>query len=176
MAKPRVGIIMGSDSDLGVMQEAAAVCDSFGIPYELTIVSAHRTPERLYSYAKAAHTRGLRVIIAGAGGAAHLPGMVASLTTLPVVGVPIKGKNLEGLDSLLSIVQMPPGIPVATVAINAAKNAGLLAVKIFALSDTLLHKKLTAEMLRVGSEVKDKAKKLERVGYKKYLSDYGHTK
>jgi len=122
MNKPLVGIIMGSDSDLPVMQAAAVMCEEFGIDYEVTIVSAHRTPERLVKYAKSAEHRGLRVIIAGAGGAAHLPGMVASLTPLPVIGVPVKGSSLEGMDSLLSIVQMPGGVPVATVAINGAKR------------------------------------------------------
>src|SRR3989344_5145879 len=132
--KPLVGIIMGSDSDLPTMQEAAKILEEFEIPYELTIVSAHRTPLRMFDYAKTALSRGLKVIIAGAGGAAHLPGMTAAITPLPVIGVPIKGKTLDGVDSLLSIMQMPPGIPVATVAINGAKNAGLLALKILALS------------------------------------------
>ncbi len=127
-----IGIIMGSDSDLEVMQEAAKVLDEFKVPYEITVVSAHRTPERMFEYAKTARERGLKVIIAGAGGAAHLPGMVASITTLPVIGVPVKLKTMDGLDSLLSIVQMPGGVPVATVAINNAKNAGLLAVQILA--------------------------------------------
>jgi 5-(carboxyamino)imidazole ribonucleotide mutase len=126
----QVGIIMGSDSDLEVMQEAARILEHFKIDYEITVVSAHRTPERMFTYAQTARDRGLKVIIAGAGGAAHLPGMVASITTLPVIGVPVKLKTLEGMDSLLSIVQMPGGVPVATVAINNAKNAGLLAVQI----------------------------------------------
>src|SRR5690606_37322420 len=126
--KIMVGIIMGSDSDLPIMQQAAEILSSLGIEYELTIVSAHRTPERMFDYAKSAKERGLKIIIAGAGGAAHLPGMVASLTTLPVIGVPIKSSNsIDGWDSILSILQMPNGIPVATVALNAAKNAGLLA-------------------------------------------------
>lgn len=128
--KPLVGIIMGSDSDLPVMKDAADILGQFNIPYEITIVSAHRTPDRLYSYAKEAKNRGIKVIIAGAGGAAHLPGMVASLTNLPVIGVPVKSKTLNGVDSLYSIVQMPPGVPVATVAINGAKNAGILAAQI----------------------------------------------
>ena len=140
-----VGIIMGSTSDLPIMQEASAILEAFGIPYELTIVSAHRTPERMFDYAKTAADRGLKVIIAGAGGAAHLPGMTASLTPLPVIGVPIKSSNsIDGWDSLLSIVQMPNGIPVATVAINAAKNAGILAAKILGASDV----KLRAELLK----------------------------
>jgi 5-(carboxyamino)imidazole ribonucleotide mutase len=132
---PRVGIIMGSDSDLPVMQDAAEVLGDLGIPYEMTIVSAHRTPKRLYDYAESAVERGLRVIIAGAGGAAHLPGMVAAITPLPVIGVPVKTSSLAGQDSLLSIVQMPAGVPVATVAINGAKNAGILAAQILGASD-----------------------------------------
>lgn len=131
----RVGIIMGSDSDLPVMREAAAVLDELGIHYEMTIVSAHRTPRRLYDYAESAVERGLRVIIAGAGGAAHLPGMAAAITPLPVIGVPVKTASLSGQDSLLSIVQMPAGVPVATVAINGAKNAGILAAQILGASD-----------------------------------------
>lgn len=131
----KVGIIMGSDSDLPVMEAAEQVMQEFGVPYELHIVSAHRTPERMVDYAKSARSRGLKVIVAGAGGAAHLPGMVASLTTLPVVGVPVSATGLDGLDSLLSIVQMPKGVPVATVAIGNARNAGLLAVQILATSD-----------------------------------------
>src|SRR6266700_3282551 len=142
MSKPLVGIIMGSDSDLPVMQEAANQLDELGILYEITIVSAHRTPDRMYEYAKKAAENGLQVIIAGAGGSAHLPGMTASLTTLPVIGVPIKTKNMNGLDSLLSIVQMPPGIPVATVAINGAKNAGLLAAKIIGTNEETVQSKL----------------------------------
>ena len=135
MSDPQVGIIMGSDSDLPVMQYAAAMLDELGIAYEMTIVSAHRTPARLYEYAQAARARGLRVIIAGAGGAANLPGMVAAISPLPVVGVPVRSSALSGEDSLLSIVQMPPGVPVATVAINGAKNAGILAAQILGASD-----------------------------------------
>jgi 5-(carboxyamino)imidazole ribonucleotide mutase len=132
----KVGIIMGSKSDLTVMQEAAGVLDAFGIPYEMTIVSAHRTPERMFDYAKNAAIRGMQVIIAGAGGAAHLPGMVASITPLPVIGVPIKSSNsIDGWDSVLSILQMPAGVPVATVALNGAKNAGILAAQIIASSN-----------------------------------------
>ena len=131
----QVGIIMGSDSDLPIMSEAAQVLDEFGVEYELTVVSAHRTPDRMYEYAKSAKDRGLKLIIAGAGGAAHLPGMTAAITTLPVIGVPIKTKALSGVDSLYSIVQMPGGIPVATVAINGGKNAGLLAVQTLAAFD-----------------------------------------
>ena len=130
-----VGIIMGSDSDLPVMSEAAKVLDELGIAYELTVVSAHRTPKRLYTYSESAADKGLKVIIAGAGGAAHLPGMVASLTPLPVIGVPVKSSTMSGIDSLYSIVQMPPGVPVATVAINGAQNAGILAAQIIGSSD-----------------------------------------
>lgn len=137
MDKPIVGIIMGSTSDLPVMQDAVDVMKEFGIPYEITVVSAHRTPIRMFEYAQSAYERGLRVVIAGAGGAAHLPGMVASLTTLPVIGVPVKSSNsIDGWDSILSILQMPNGVPVATVALNAAKNAGLLAVQILGTSDS----------------------------------------
>ncbi len=135
MTKPLVGIIMGSDSDLPVMQGAAEMLLEFAIPYEMTIVSAHRTPARLYEYSESARDRGLRVIIAGAGGAAHLPGMAAAISPLPVIGVPVKSAALSGEDSLLSIVQMPPGVPVATVAINGAKNAGILAAQILGAGD-----------------------------------------
>lgn len=138
MAEPLVGIIMGSKSDLPTMEEAAKVLAEFQIPFELDIVSAHRTPMKMVEYAQSAASRGLRVLIAGAGGAAHLPGMVASLTPLPVIGVPVESKTLKGWDSLLSIVQMPAGIPVATVAIGNAHNAGLLAVRILAASDPQL--------------------------------------
>ena len=164
-----VGIIMGSDSDLPVMQEAAKILDEFGVKYELTVVSAHRTPEKMYSYAKEAKTRGIEVIIAGAGGAAHLPGMVAALTSLPVIGVPVKSSNLNGLDSLLSIVQMPGGIPVATVAINGAKNAGLLAARIVANKYKEISDKLEIYIDKMEQEVEEKAVKLEDLGYKAYL-------
>ena len=143
MPAPLIGIIMGSDSDLPVMEAAANVCKDFNIDYELTVVSAHRTPMRMFEYAQGAKERGLKVIIAGAGGAAHLPGMIASITILPVIGVPIKSSNsIDGWDSILSILQMPNGIPVATVALNAAKNAGLLAVKILALGNEELSQKV----------------------------------
>ncbi|WP_421939468.1 5-(carboxyamino)imidazole ribonucleotide mutase [Pedobacter sp.] len=143
MSDLKVGIIMGSKSDLPVMQDAADILKDFGIDYEITVVSAHRTPERMFEYAKAAAGRGLKVIIAGAGGAAHLPGMVASITTLPVIGVPVKSSNsIDGWDSILSILQMPNGIPVATVALNAAKNAGLLAAQILATADESLRNKM----------------------------------
>jgi 5-(carboxyamino)imidazole ribonucleotide mutase len=142
MKQPVVGIIMGSDSDLPVMQEAAKVLQELVVPYEMTIVSAHRTPVRLYDYAQQAADRGLQVVIAGAGGAAHLPGMVASLSPLPVVGVPVKTSTLSGEDSLLSIVQMPPGVPVATVAINGARNAGILAAQILSTADPELRQRI----------------------------------
>ncbi len=140
---PKVGIIMGSKSDLPVMQAAVDIMNEFGIEHEVTVVSAHRTPLRMVEYGQSAHSRGLKVIIAGAGGAAHLPGMVASLTTLPVIGVPVKSSNsIDGWDSILSILQMPGGVPVATVALNSAKNAGLLAAEILGTSDEKLHQKL----------------------------------
>lgn len=165
-----VGIIMGSDSDLPVMAEAAKVLDEFGISYELTIVSAHRTPDRMYDYAKTAAEKGIKVIIAGAGGAAHLPGMTAAITTLPVIGVPVKTKALSGVDSLYSIVQMPGGIPVATVAINGAKNAGLLAVRMLAAFESRLAEKLQSYMKELEVSVLDKAEKLENIGYEAYLN------
>ena len=169
----KIGIIMGSDSDLPIMAEAAMILDEFGIPYEITIVSAHRTPDRLYEYAKTAKQRGIKVIIAGAGGSAHLPGMAASITTIPVVGVPIQTKILNGIDSLYSIVQMPPGIPVATVAINGAKNAGILAASILSVSDANLEKKLEAYKAQLVSLVDEKIENLENAGYKKYLDKVG---
>jgi len=139
-----VGIIMGSDSDLPVMQAAADVLDELQVPFEMTIVSAHRTPKRLYEYASSAEERGLKVIIAGAGGAAHLPGMAAAISPLPVIGVPVKSSTLSGEDSLLSIVQMPPGVPVAAVAINGARNAGILAAQMLAISDHALAQRMRA--------------------------------
>jgi len=142
MSDIKVGIIMGSDSDLPVMQAAADQLSEFGIACEMTIVSAHRTPQRLYEYSQTAIERGLKVIIAGAGGAAHLPGMVAAITSLPVIGVPVKSSALSGEDSLLSIVQMPPGVPVATVAINGAKNAGILAAQILGTADSAIAKQV----------------------------------
>jgi 5-(carboxyamino)imidazole ribonucleotide mutase len=166
-----VGIVMGSDSDLPVMKDAAAMLDSFGVAYELTIVSAHRTPERLREYALSAHSRGLKLIIAGAGGAAHLPGMLAAFCPLPIIGVPVQSKALSGVDSLYSIVQMPPGVPVATVAINGAKNAGILAVEILAMSDTVLFGKIETFKKSQENEVLAKAKKLEGEGYADYLKN-----
>jgi len=159
---PLVGIIMGSDSDLPVMEAAAAVLDELAVPHELSIVSAHRTPDRMYEYAKTAEERGLRVIIAGAGGAAHLPGMVASLTVLPVIGVPVAATLLNGQDSLLSIVQMPGGIPVATVAIDNAKNAGLLAARMLGTGDESLRQKLHAYQQSLEATVLEKAARVEK--------------
>ncbi|GAB4368892.1 MAG: 5-(carboxyamino)imidazole ribonucleotide mutase [Elainellaceae cyanobacterium] len=171
MSHPLVGIIMGSDSDLPTMQGAIAICEEFGVPCEVAIVSAHRTPERMVDYAKQAHTRGLKVIIAGAGGAAHLPGMVAALTPLPVVGVPVATRNLQGVDSLYSIVQMPAGIPVATVAIGNAKNAGLLAVQILASHNSDLLEKVQHYRHSLTEMVMDKQTRLEAVGYQQYLQE-----
>lgn len=161
MSKPSVSVIMGSDSDLAVMGQAAEMLEHFSIPYEMTIVSAHRTPARLYQYAHNAERNGLRVIIAGAGGAAHLPGMVAAITPVPVIGVPVKNSALNGEDSLLSIVQMPPGVPVATMAINGAKNAGILAAQMLAISDTALRKEIFDYKKSLESMVLEKARKME---------------
>ena len=160
---PLVGIIMGSDSDLPTMQAALDICREFGVPHEVRIVSAHRTPADMADYATSAHTRGLRVIIAGAGGAAHLPGMVAAYTPLPVIGVPVPTTTLNGLDSLLSIVQMPGGVPVATVAIGQAKNAGLLAVQILATADSALLQKLLDYKKSLAEESRAKNKNLPPV-------------
>ena len=161
--QPLVGIIMGSDSDLKTMQAAADILKEFDVSYELTIVSAHRTPMRMMEYATKAAGRGLKVIIAGAGGAAHLPGMVASLTTLPVIGVPVKSSNsIDGWDSVLSILQMPNGVPVATVALNAAKNAGILAAEILGISDKNLSGKLSAFKNEMKEEVEKKARLISK--------------
>ncbi len=165
-----VGIIMGSDSDLPTMKAAIAVCEEFGVSHEVAIISAHRTPERMVNYARTAHERGVKVIIAGAGGAANLPGMVASLTPLPVIGVPVATRNLQGVDSLYSIVQMPRGIPVATVAIGNAQNAGLLAVEILATSDSQLLTKVQQYRQELSAMVLDKQAQLEQLGYQKYLT------
>lgn len=167
---PLVGIIMGSDSDLPVMSQAAKILDELKVPYELTVVSAHRTPDRMYEYAHNAKKRGLQVIIAGAGGAAHLPGMTAAMTVLPVIGVPVQTKALGGVDSLYSICQMPPGIPVATVAINGALNAGLLAAKIVAVSDNALSERVAAYADSLEKMVEGKAEKLEKIKYSEYLA------
>ena len=161
MTKPLVGIIMGSDSDLPVMKDAAEILTEAGIAFEMTIVSAHRTPRRLVHYAETAAERGLKVIIAGSGGAAHLPGMTASLTVLPVIGVPVKTAAFSGLDSLLSIAQMPGGIPVATVAVNGARNAGLLALRILSLNNQTTALWLHNYMKKMETEVEAKAEKME---------------
>ena len=166
----KVAIIMGSDSDLPVMKEAAEMLEKFGVSHEVTIVSAHRTPDRLYEYAKSAMGRDISVIIAGAGGSAHLPGMVASLTSLPVIGVPIQTKALNGVDSLYSILQMPQGIPVATVSINGAVNAAILAISILAISDEKLSGKLVGYKAKLNNSVREKARILEDVGYREYLN------
>lgn len=168
-----IAIIMGSDSDLPVMSKAADILEKFQVDYHITIVSAHRTPDRMYQFAKEAEEKGIKVIIAGAGGAAHLPGMVASLTHIPVIGVPVKTSSLNGLDSLLSIVQMPAGVPVATVAINNAENAALLAISILAVSDKNLAEKLKAYKEHLRSIVENKATKLETLGYVEYLKEMG---
>lgn len=160
--KPIVGIIMGSDSDLNVMQSAADILKELNVPFEMTVVSAHRTPQRMFDYATEAKGRGLKVIIAGAGGAAHLPGMVASITALPVIGVPIKSSNsIDGWDSVLSILQMPNGIPVATVALNGAKNAGLLAARILGAHDEDLYQGLVTYQKTMAEAVLVKAKRVE---------------
>ena len=169
MAQPLIAIIMGSDSDLPTMQGAIAVCEEFAIETEVAIVSAHRTPIQMVEYAQLAHQRGMKVIIAGAGGAAHLPGMVASLTPLPVIGVPVPSRHLQGLDSLYSIVQMPAGIPVATVAIGNAKNAGLLAVQILATHQPELSERVQQYRQTLAQLVTEKQAKLEQLGYQRYL-------
>jgi 5-(carboxyamino)imidazole ribonucleotide mutase len=161
---------MGSDSDLPVMQEAARMLEHFGISYELTIVSAHRTPQRMFDYATKAPEKGIKVIIAGAGGAAHLPGMVASITHLPVIGVPVKSSNLSGIDSLYSIVQMPPGVPVATMAINGARNAGIMAAQILGAQDENIAQKVMNYKKRINEEVLDKATRLEKLGHEDFLN------
>jgi 5-(carboxyamino)imidazole ribonucleotide mutase len=170
MKKPMVGIIMGSESDLKIMKDAAEMLEEFGVPYELTVVSAHRTPGRMVEYASSARKRGLRVIVAGAGGAAHLPGMVASLTSLPVIGVPVKSTNsIDGWDSVLSILQMPAGVPVATVALDGARNAGILAAQIIASTDKELAKRLDNFKRTLQEKVETSAKNLDLKGWKATL-------
>lgn len=161
---------MGSDSDLPTMEKAIAVCEDFAVPHEVAIISAHRTPDKMVEYARNAYQKGLRVIIAGAGGAAHLPGMVASLTTLPVIGVPVTTRQLQGVDSLYSIVQMPRGIPVATVAIGNAQNAGLLAVQILATSNPQLQSQVQQYRQDLSKTVVDKQERLDKLGYQEYLA------
>ena len=164
----RVGIVMGSDSDLPVMSKAAEVLEKLGVDYEMTIISAHREPDVFFEYAKGAEARGFKVVIAGAGKAAHLPGMCAAIFPMPVIGVPMKTSDLGGVDSLYSIVQMPSGIPVATVAINGGANAGILAAKILATSDAGLLERLKAYSEEMKQEVEGKARKLDEMGYKAY--------
>lgn len=167
MSKPVVGIIMGSQSDLKIMKEAAEFLEEINVPFELTVVSAHRTPQRMADYANSARSRGLKVIIAGAGGAAHLPGMVASFTTLPVIGVPIKSSNsIDGWDSVLSILQMPSGVPVATVALNGARNAGILAAQIIATENKPLAKNLEAFKVSLRKKVEESFRNIEKKGWK----------
>lgn len=175
MAAPEIGIIMGSDSDLPTMQAAIAICAAFDIAHEVAIVSAHRTPERMVEYAKTAHHRGLKVIIAGAGGAAHLPGMVAALTPLPVIGVPVKTSTLQGIDSLYSIVQMPRGIPVATVAIGNAQNAGLLAVQMLGSHRPELLAKVEQYRADLQTQVMAKQAQLDNIGYAAYLENMAQS-
>ncbi|KKQ25401.1 MAG: N5-carboxyaminoimidazole ribonucleotide mutase [Parcubacteria group bacterium GW2011_GWB1_37_13] len=163
MKSTKVGIIMGSDTDLAIFAEVGTILEEFGVPYEMTVASAHRAPNLV-------HNRGIKVIIAGAGGAAHLAGVAASLTTLPVIGIPIKAKNLDGLDSLLSTVNMPPGVPVATVGINAGKNAGLLALQILSISDKNLENKIIEYKKKLEDDNKIKGEKLSKIGFKKYLA------
>lgn len=175
MIKPQVGIVMGSDSDLEVMADAAKILDELSVPYEISILSTHRVPEETTKYAKSAKAHGLKVLIAGAGGAAALPGAIASLTTLPVIGVPIETKTLGGVDSLYSIVSMPPGIPVATVGINGAKNAGILAAEIIGLEDAKVHSKISQHKQKIRQEVLAKNKKLQSLGAEKYLEQKQKT-
>lgn len=172
MKNASVSIIMGSDSDLEIMSEAAVILEEFGIAAEVTIVSAHRTPDRLYEFARNAQRRGIKVVIAGAGGAAHLPGMVASLSPLPVIGVPIKSSNsIDGWDSVLSILQMPAGVPVATVALNGARNAGILAAQILSTEDQSIIERIEEYKNGLSSSVEKKFTKLEKKGYKSYLKN-----
>jgi 5-(carboxyamino)imidazole ribonucleotide mutase len=167
-----ISIIMGSDSDLPIMRQAADILEELNLTFELTIVSAHRTPERMFQFAQAAHERGIQVIIAGAGGAAHLPGMVASLSPLPVIGVPIKSSNsIDGWDSMLSILQMPNGVPVATVAVNAAKNAGILAAQILGAQDKEVRQRIIDYKQSLAAGVAVKYNHLETQGYKAYLAE-----
>ena len=166
----QVGIVMGSDSDMPIMAKAADILEELGISYEMTIISAHREPDVFFAYAKSAEEKGFKVIIAGAGKAAHLPGMCAAIFPMPVIGIPMKTSDLGGVDSLYSIVQMPPGIPVATVAINGGQNAGILAAKILAVSDAALLERLKDYSRSLKESVQEKDKKLQEVGYKTYLN------
>ena len=167
--KPLVAIMMGSDSDLEIMAEAAKVFEEFGVEYSMVVASAHRSPDFVHAHVHDMQAGGVKVFMAGAGGAAHLAGVVASLTTLPVIGVPVKAKTLDGLDSLLSTVQMPPGIPVATIGINAARNAGLLAIQILGTSDKAIEEKLIAFKKKMADDIQKKGERLMEIGYQKYL-------
>lgn len=167
---PKVGIVMGSDSDMKVMSKAADMLEKLGVEYEMTIISAHREPDVFFEYAKSAEEKDFKVIIAGAGMAAHLPGMCAAIFPMPVIGIPMSGKNLDGVDALYSIVQMPPGIPVATVAIDGGMNAALLAARILAISDSELLERLKAYSMEMKETVQAKAEKLDRLGHKEYLN------
>lgn len=172
LQRPLVAIIMGSDSDLPVMQPAADILTEFGIPFELTVVSAHRTPQRMFDFAGSAKERGLKLIIAGAGGAAHLPGMVAAVTTLPVIGVPVKSSNsIDGWDSILSILQMPNGVPVATVALNAGKNAGLLAAQMIGAFDETVGIKMAAYKEKMQTDVEEKVRGLQAAGWNNHFDN-----
>lgn len=168
---PKVGIVMGSDSDLKIMSKAASMLEKLGIDYEMTIISAHRMPDTFFDWAKAAEGKGIKVIIAGAGMAAHLPGMCAAIFPMPVIGIPMSSKNLDGVDALYSIVQMPPGIPVATVAIDGGMNAAILAAKILAVSDPEILQKLKDYSAEMKSNVQAKADKLNKIGYEAYLNE-----
>ncbi len=173
MQEVKVGIVMGSDSDLPVMKEVAKTLESFGVGYEMTVASAHRVPEKVIDYAKNAESRGLKVLVAGAGKAAHLPGVIAACTVLPVIGVPLKSSFGDGVDSLYSIVQMPSGVPVATVAVDGAKNAAILAVQMLALEDTSLNEKLHGFKQEMAAEVQKKGETLSAIGYEEYLKRSG---
>lgn len=172
--KPIVGVIMGSDSDLHVMAECGKVLKELDVSFEMTVVSAHRTPNLLYEYAKSARSRGIKVIVAGAGGAAHLPGMVAAMTSLPVIGVPVRSRTLNGIDSMYSILQMPPGVPVATVAINGAKNAGLLATQILGVGNQSYLDRIESYKREMEMNVLEKAERLESVGFEAYDQEGGN--
>lgn len=171
MKKPQVGILMGSDSDLEIMKDASIILDELGVENEIIILSTHRAPEETAKYAKNAKKRGLKVIIAGAGGAAALPGSLAALTTLPIIGVPVESKTLGGVDSLYSIVSMPPGVPVATVGINGAKNAGILAAQIIAVADSEISQNLEDYKLKIKKEVLVKNSKLQKIGWERYIQE-----
>lgn len=172
MDTKKISILMGSDSDLPIMIKATDLLDKLAVPYEITVLSAHRTPELVFEYAENAHKRGIKIIIAAAGGAAHLAGIIAALTPLPVIGVPIKTSTLQGMDSLLSTLQMPAGIPVATMAINGAENAGLFALKILALSDDSIQKKLEAYKQDMKETVKNKSTTLQQIHPKEYIDKF----